>query len=141
PPPNKDAEWIPARDWGRVTGPLFLAGFGSDYGVLLSGALNTTGYGFRKDPWADKQSLRLVYSTKETGFRGTYLGEFRFENSPLRIGIGALGSGIEISRFFGLGNTTPQPVDENTYKVEQDRFQIEPAVIYSPNSRTDVSFG
>ena len=33
PPPNKRADWIPARDWGRVTGPLFQASFGSDYGA------------------------------------------------------------------------------------------------------------
>ena len=141
PPPNKNADWIPARDWGRVWGPLFLLSYGSDYGALIGGSLNTTGYGFRKDPWSDRQTLRLVYSTKEKGVRGTYLGEFRFENSPFRLGLAALGSGIEISRFFGAGNNTTFQGEEKTYKVEQDRFRLEPSVIYGPNAKTDLSLG
>jgi hypothetical protein len=141
PPPNKNADWIPARDWGRTWGPLFLFSFGSDYGALIGGSLNTIGYGFRKDPWSDKQSLKLLYSTKEAGFRGTYLGQFRFENSPFRIGLAALGSGIEIARFFGSGNTTTFEGEEDTYKVEQDRFEFEPAFIYGPNDNLDLSLG
>jgi hypothetical protein len=141
PPPNKNADWIPARDWGRTTGPLLLLSYGGDYGALVGGSLNTTGYGFRKYPWADMQSLRLVYSTKESGFRGTYLGQFRFENSPFRVAVAALGSGIEVSRFFGSGNTTTFGGKEDTYKLEQDRFEIEPALIYGPNPNLDLSLG
>jgi hypothetical protein len=141
PPPNKHADWIPARDWGRVTGPLFLLSYGTDYGTLVGGALNTVSYGFRKYPWADKQSLRLLYSTKEAGFRGIYLGQFRFENSPLRVGLAALGSGIEVSRFFGAGNNTTYQGDKDTYKLEQDRFELEPALIYGPNPNLDISLG
>jgi surface antigen Omp85-like protein len=141
PPPNKSADWIPARDWGRVTGPFFNLAYGSDYGVLIGGSLNTIGYGFRKYPWSDKQSLKLVYSTTESSFRGSYLGQFRFENSPLRLGVAALGSGIEVSRFFGSGNTTTFQGVEDDYKLEQDRFQIEPALIYGPNPDVDLSLG
>src|SRR5262245_28041073 len=43
PPPNKNADWIPARDWGRVSGPLFQLAYGSDYGVLVGGSFTTTG--------------------------------------------------------------------------------------------------
>src|SRR6185295_13665924 len=43
PPPNKNASWMPARDWGRVSGPLFALSYGTDYGVLIGGSLNTTG--------------------------------------------------------------------------------------------------
>ena len=141
PPPNKNADWIPARDWGRVTGPLFLLSYGGDYGALVGGSLNTIGYGFRKDPWSDKQSLRLVYSTKQSGLRGTYLGQFRFENSPWRVGVAALGSGIEVSSFFGSGNTTTFEGKEDTYKLGQDRFEIEPALIYGPTPDLDLSLG
>jgi hypothetical protein len=141
PPPSKSADWIPARDWGRETGPLFNMTYGSDYGLLIGGSLNTTGYGFRKDPWSDKQSLKLLYATKEKSFRGTYLGQFRFENSPLRFGLAALGSGVEVSRFFGLGNATTFQGDQNTYKIEQDRFQVEPALIYGASENIDFSLG
>jgi hypothetical protein len=141
PPPNRSGEWIPPRDWGRTTGPLFLASYGSDYGVLVGGALNTTGYSFRKHPWADRQSLRLLYSTKAKSFRGTYLGEFRFENSPLRLELFGLGSGIEVSRFFGLGNQSRLVGDKNGYKIEQDRFHAETSLVYSASPHTDLSLG
>jgi Omp85 superfamily domain len=141
PPPNKNADWIPARDWGRVTGPFFHLAYSTDYGVLVGGSLNTTGYGFRKYPWSDRQSVKLLYSTTESQFRGTYMGQFRFENSPLRLGIAALGSGIEVTHFYGSGNATPFGGDEDPYKVGQDRFEIEPALIYGPTENIDVSIG
>jgi hypothetical protein len=135
------AEWIPNRDWGRFTGPLFLFGYGSDYGVLIGGALNTTRYGFRKDPWAEKQSLRVLYSTEETSFRATYQGQFRFENSPLRIGLFGLGSGIETLRFYGQGNETISAGNEDLYRIGQNRAQAETALIWSLAPKTDLSFG
>jgi len=141
PPPNKSGDWIPARDWGRMTGPLFLLSGGGDYGLLIGGSLNTTGYGFRKDPWADQQSLRLQYSTSQAGFRGTYTGQFRFENSPFRLGIFALGSGIEVARFFGEGNATTYEGNQDNYKIEQDRFHLEPALIYGVTPNFDLSLG
>ena len=141
PPPNKDADWIPARDFGRVTGPLLQLSYGTDYGALIGASLNTVGYGFRKDPWADKQSLKVVYSTKASGLRGTYLGQFRFENSPFRIGVAALGSGIETGHFFGSGNTTTFEGSQDTYEIEQDRYELETALVYGPSDRLDLSLG
>lgn len=141
PPPNKSGAWIPPRDWGRKTGPLFLLSYGSDYGALIGGSLNTTGYGFRKQPWADEQSLKLLYSTGQKSLRGTYLGQFRFENSPFRVGLYALGSGIEVSRFFGPGNATAFEGDEKAFRLEQDRFHVEPTLIYSAGDNTDLSLG
>jgi hypothetical protein len=141
PPTTGRADWMPNRDWGRFTGPLFLVGYGSDHGLLIGGALNTTSYGFRKDPWADKQGLRVQYSTKQKAFRGMYLGQFRFENSPWRMAFFGLGSGIEGLRFYGQGNETTSEGDEELYRIEQDRAQVEAALIWSPGPTTDVSFG
>jgi hypothetical protein len=141
PPPNRSGSWIPPRDWGRQTGPLFLLSYGSDYGVVVGGALNTKGYGFRKDPWADQQSFRLVYATKQNNFRGTYAGEFRFENSPLRLAIFGLGSGIEALNFFGVGDDSAAPGSESDYRIEQDRLHLETGLIYAAGPNTDVFLG
>ncbi len=141
PPHGGRADWMPQRDWGRFSGPLFLAGYGSDYGLLVGGALNTTAYGFRKDPWAEKQSLRLLYSTAQSSIRGTYLGQFRFENSPWRIALFALGSGIETLRYYGQGNETTSQGDQDLYRVHQNRGQAEVALVWSGVPKTDVSLG
>src|SRR5262249_39241137 len=124
-----------------MTGPFFHLAYNTDYGVMVGGSLNTVGYGFRKDPWSDKQSLKLLYSTTESQFRGTYLGQFRFENSPLRFGVAALGSGIEVSHFYASGNPTTYGGDEDPFKVGQDRFEIEPALIWGPTDNLDLSVG
>ena len=141
PSASKGAEWTPARDFGRVTGPLLQLSYGSDYGALIGGTLNTVGYAFRKDPWADKQSLKLVYSTKESSFRGLYLGQFRFENSPFRIAVAALGSGIEARHFFGSGNATTYEGSQDAYQIDQDRFELETLLVYGPSDRLDVGLG
>jgi hypothetical protein len=141
PTPSGRGGWIPARNWGRFSGPLLLMSYGSDYGVLIGGALNTTAYGFRRDPWAEKQSLRVLYSTKESTFRGTYLGQFRFENSSWRLALFGLGSGIETLRFYGSGNSTTSERGEDLYRIEQDRGQFEPALIWSPGPRVELSLG
>jgi hypothetical protein len=140
PTPNPRADWIPARDSGRLTVPSLQISYGSDYGLLAGASLETTGYGFRRDPWSDQQNFRVLYSTANAGFRGTYLGQFRFENSPLRLGVAALASGIEVSRFFGLGNETAYPGDQDPYKIEQDRIAIEPALVLA-GPWSDLSLG
>ncbi|HEX9190107.1 MAG TPA: hypothetical protein VGB87_23725 [Vicinamibacteria bacterium] len=141
PPPGKGGEWMPARDFGRSTGPRLQLSYGSDYGGLIGASLDTVGYGFRKDPWADRQGLKVVYSTGESSARGTYLGQFRFENSPFRIGVAALGSGIETGHFFGSGNTTTYEGDADVYQIEQDRLELEAALVYGPTDRLDLSLG
>jgi hypothetical protein len=135
------AEWMPTRDWGRFSGPLLLLGYGSDNGLLIGGALNTTAHAFRKAPWSEKQSLRAVYSTEQKEVRATYQGQFRFENSPLRLGLFALGSGIETLRFYGSGNESQAAGGDDLYRIEQNRGHAEVALIWSRNERTDVALG
>jgi len=140
PPPNPRADWVPARDWGRTTFVMPQVGYGSDFGVLLGAALERTSWGFRRDPWSSRHNVKLL-STTAGEIRGTYIGQFRFENSPVRFGVAALGSGIEVSRFFGLGNETAYSGDEKDYRIEQDRFALEPALVWAVNGRTDLSLG
>src|SRR5262249_33736538 len=76
--------WIPARDWGRRTlFPVVRFGGSSDVGVVGRVGLITTGYGFRKYPYADHQSLNFSYATGRRAFGGDYAGRFPFENSRL----------------------------------------------------------
>lgn len=141
PPPNESADWIPPRDSGRVRAVVPQLSYGTDYGVVAGASLDTTSYAFRRYPWSSEQSTSLLYSTANAGLRGTYIGQFRFENSPFRLGVAALGSGIEVSRFFGLGNGTTFSGDEKAYRIEQDRFAIETALVRALGPRIDLSLG
>jgi hypothetical protein len=140
-PKNASADWIPPRDWGRQTYPSFRLTYEPDLGVLLNASVHTTGYGFRQHPFADRQTLRLTYATQEKGFRGTYDGDFRFENSRLRAGFAALASGIEIQRFFGFGNETAIQGDDEAYRVDLRQYAVAPSLGWSLGSATAVRIG
>jgi len=140
-PKNESADWIPPRDWGRQTYPAFRLTYEPDLGVLLNASLHTTGYGFRRDPFSDRQVWRVTYATQEQGFRGSYDGDFRFESSRRRAGLFALASGIEIQRFFGFGNDTAIAGDADAYKVELRQYALAPSLGWSLGAATAVRIG
>jgi hypothetical protein len=140
-PKNASADWIPPRDWGRQTYPAFRLTYEPDLGVLLNASVHTTGYAFRRHPFGDRQVLRVTYATKERGFRGSYDGDFRFENSRMRAGLAALASGIEIQRFFGLGNDTTIEGDADAYRVKLRQYALAPSLGWSLGADTVFRLG
>ena len=140
-PKNPSADWIPPRDWGRQTYPAFRLTYEPDLGVLLNASVHTTGYAFRRHPFSDRQMLRVTYATKEQGFRASYDGDFRFENSPMRAGLTALASGIEIQRFFGFGNDTTIVGDADSYRVKLRQYAVSPSLGWSLGDAAAVRIG
>jgi hypothetical protein len=140
-PKNPSADWIPPRDWGRRTQPGFRITYEPDLGVLLSAFVTTTGYGFRKDPYADRQTVRFTYAIEENAFRGAYDGDFRRENSSMRLGLGALASGLEVQRFFGLGNETTIEGDPDTYKIKLRQYALAPTLGWALGERSEFRIG
>jgi hypothetical protein len=141
PPKNKSGEWIPPRDWGRRTLKMFRFTYEPDLGVLVNASLLTTGYGFRRHPFTDRQLLRLTYAAQEGAFRGSYDGAYRLENSPLRLGLLALASGLEVQRFFGFGNDTTLVGDADDYRVELRQYALAPNLKWPLGSQGELSLG
>jgi hypothetical protein len=141
PPPKDSGDWIPPRDWGRRWMPITRLTFASDDGLIATVGLQTTGYGFRKDPDADEQSLRAGYGTGAMSFVGQYQGRFHLENSSLVAGIYARGSGLDFIRFFGFGNTTTSTQPDDFYKVKQKQYTFVPSLGFEPSKRFLVAFG
>lgn len=141
PPPNKNAPWIPPRDWGRQTITQALVGGNPDIGVFLGFQLDTRAYGFRQDPYANRQTIRGGYATTARSGRVEYEGEFRRSNSPLFTSVFARASGIEILRFYGFGNETSSAGPDQSFKVKQDQFVLEPSVGVFLTRRLTLSLG
>ena len=141
PPKNRSGEWIPPRDWGRQTYPAFRLTYEPDLGILVNAYLYTTGYGFRRHPFADHQVARLTYAAEEKAFRGTYDGSFRFENSNTRLGVLALASGLEVQRFFGFGNDTEVQGDPDDYKVDVEQYAVAPNLSWGLGSKAELKLG
>jgi len=143
-PPNvkTPAPWIPPRDWGRRSlFPIVRFAGSTDVGLLARVGWHTTGWGFRKLPWADQQSANVTYSTKLERFRGDYSGRYRPEESSLLFGLDTHYSGIEVIRFYGFGNETPDPGDDNRTQVKQREAVFMPTLRRSLGQSAEVSIG
>ncbi len=130
PPVRETAPWIPPRDWGRRYSWYPWIGGSSDLGALFLVGIQSQGYGFRKDPYANEHTLRIGYATGAGGFGGDYNGEFRFENSRAYAGMYLRASGLDFLNFYGFGNETDDPGDEDFYELKQSQYRIEPSLTF-----------
>jgi hypothetical protein len=142
PPPNPKAPWIPPRDWGRQTLFSPWLNYSPDLGAFVGLNVLTTGFGFRKDPYGDRQSIGLGYATTAKSFRFAYEGDFRRESSRSFWSLEARASGIEILRFYGFGNETePLDPDNDFFKVEQDLLLFRPSYTWGLGRGWEFSLG
>jgi hypothetical protein len=131
PPATSDsASASPPRDWGRDYIVVPWLSYSVDLGVFAGVSVDTQGHAFRKDPFGNRQVLRAGWAFGESTARADYLAKFNFENSPWYVGWYALASGIETSRFFGLGNETSDGGDPKSdfYKAKSAVYSFTPAV-------------
>jgi len=141
PPLNPRAPWIPPRDWGHQTVGMPWLAYSPDLGVFLGAGATVESYGFRKDPYSSRQRLRAGYATGAVAGRGDYLGDFRRENSPVHFSIYARASGIEVLRYYGLGNESERLPDEDQNKVKQQQYLFAPSLVFDLGRGADVSLG
>jgi len=87
--------------------PLILGSYNSDYGLQLMTDFIYQKQGFRKDPYAFRQSLVVNYGFGANSLLLDYTGEFKqaIGKSDLVINILSKGPNYQ-SYFFGLGNET-----------------------------------
>jgi hypothetical protein len=126
-PARETAPWIPPRDWGGRTIYYPFIGGNTDIGVLFLVGIQREKYGFRKDPYAEKHTLRIGYATGAGGFGGDYRGEFRRENSRSYSGLYVRASGLDFLHYFGYGNETSDAGGEDFYQVKQSLYKFEPS--------------
>src|SRR5881628_3760817 len=67
----------PPRDWGSRWNPLVRVLFARDLGLVVGAGETVTGYGFRRAPYASRQTLWVNFATAPQRFRVDYAGDFR----------------------------------------------------------------
>jgi Omp85 superfamily domain len=138
---GSDVNRYPPREWGEWWRPLPWVTAGADLGLFIGGGFSRIGYGFRKSPYASYISLRGGYATAARTARVEFNGDFRHENSSVRTKVHARASGIEILRYYGLGNDTKASGSSNFYKVRQQQYTFEPAIVMPVDSNLTVALG
>jgi hypothetical protein len=92
------------------TGPLVLANYNIDQGILLKLGFLDERQGFRKNPYAIKQEFWANYSTGRKSFSFDYDGDFKqaVGQNDLVIDVNVRGP-HNFGNFFGKGNNTVFP--------------------------------
>ncbi|HWN19269.1 MAG TPA: BamA/TamA family outer membrane protein [Gemmatimonadales bacterium] len=139
--PRKNPEAVPERDWGKRWTTSTTLSYGPDIGVLIGGGRTLTVYGFRKDPYASRHEFRAAFASGPVSYRVEYRGEFRRENSGIRLDLLARASGIDVITFSGFGNDNPAPGNTEFYRVTQDAYRLQPSVVFALGSRATMRLG
>jgi hypothetical protein len=124
----------PARDWGHMDLKLPWLAAGADLGVFLGAEWQHTAYGFRKNPYKNRQSLRAGYSTALRGARAEYQGEFISTHSKQRWLLLARYSDVDLFRFYGFGNETLDSLTDRYHQVLMHAYTLAPAFRLGPDA-------
>ena len=141
PAPEPDRPWLEPRNYGHWTVPMGQAWWQPNQALMVGGGVTRTAWGFHRYPWANMQSLTLLYSSGYNNVRATYLGQWRLSDTSLIGALGARFSGIENMNFYGFGNQTATIDDKALYKTETNEYSIFPALRFQPGKRFELHVG
>lgn len=132
-PKNDTAVYEPVRDYGHDFRPLGVAAYNSVDGVVIGGGQTLYGYGVKYDPFHYKMDLSGAYATGHNAFRVDYHGLVNTYDKDLSYVLDVRLSGIEVLRFYGIGNEVALPVsleEETYYEVQQSQYILHPHMRY-----------
>jgi hypothetical protein len=130
-PPKPIMFALPPRDWGSRQLWSSVLDMNGDIGLLLGVGVSRDRYGFRRNPYASRWSTSLAFATKLQRFRFSAAYDVTRENSSIMGGVEFLLSGVESMNFYGYGNKTPRPEDEDTAAVIRRTTSLKPNIKFS----------
>jgi hypothetical protein len=108
---------------GTAVSPWYGFQVSSDLGIYLAAGPSWTTWAPGHAPWERRVRARLGYATGAGAFRLEAVAEHHWENSPLWFRLDGLASGIEVLRFYGYGNETPEDsADADFYRAHQTHY-------------------
>jgi len=126
--------------WRPQTVPLFGASYSPDIGLLLGAGVSHTRFGFRALPPSTQLLAEAAYATSASTYRVDVAGEFRRPLLPAILYIELRASGLELIRFYGVGNETDGSQPDSVYRVGQTQLLVAPrvAIPLAPRLRLTV---
>ncbi len=138
---GSDTNRYPPREWGTWWRPLPWVEADNDIGLFIGGGVIHTQYGFRRAPYASEIRVRAGYATGAQSGRGELDAEVHPENATYFWRLQLRASGVDVLRYYGLGNDTPNTGTSTFYRVSQQRYSAEPAVVVPIGRPVRVSLG
>ncbi|HEU5040925.1 MAG TPA: hypothetical protein VFT84_08910 [Gemmatimonadales bacterium] len=130
----------PPRDWGSSFGISPRAEYEADLGLVLGLQAARTDYAFHRSPYGSRIRLVAQYATAADGLRADLVADVRRVNPDVRFELRVRASEIEMVRFTGFGNETPQP-DGDFQNVDQWQLTVAPVLAYAAGERVRLEVG
>jgi len=126
----RTAHYETFRDWGsdRLFYPQL--SYDSTRGLVAGGFVQRTGYGFELDPFSSVMNFGAAWSTGTNRPRLEYSADVR-TRSPVRGLVYLAYTGMDVAKFYGIGNETPRdPVlaSASFYDVRQELIIANPVL-------------
>ncbi|HEX4381857.1 MAG TPA: hypothetical protein VH083_02870 [Myxococcales bacterium] len=120
----------PSRDWGSDLYFFPQLSYDPTRGLVIGATAKRTGYGFELDPFSSQMNFGAAYSTGTNRPRLEYSADFR-TRSPIRGLLYMAYSGMDVGKFFGIGNETQRTatlVESGFYNVRQGIVTVKPMI-------------
>jgi len=127
--------------WQPQTVPLFGASYSPDIGLLVGLGITHTRYGFRALPPSTRLLAEAAYATGANTYRVDVAAEFLRPLLPTILYVELRASGLELVRFYGVGNETDGSQPDSVYRVGQTQLFIGPRVAIPLARRLRLTVG
>ena len=113
----------------------------SGVGLLIGGGVVRTDWSGDARPYRNRLTLRAAYGSDSKNGVVEFLGDFRFEDSPLQLKVEAAASGVGAIYFYGYGNQTPGDSANAYYRAGRNLYGVAPTLILPLSDRIKVGAG
>lgn len=131
-PLPKEGDPPPPRDWGSRTSTLPHVSASTETGIVFGVNLSHINYGFRRDPIAGRMTVRALFGTATTRPGLQFSSLLLSGKQSVRFVLDAMATGIEVLRFYQLGNGSLEDDDRRFHRVRAWQVSITPAVELIP---------
>ncbi|WP_420388466.1 metallophosphoesterase [Roseivirga sp.] len=124
--------------------PLVSFNFNPDDGIFLGGGFLKVTDGFRKEPYASKQSLVANYAIATSSYSIDYSAEFVDAIGKANLLIDAeIKAPNFVNNFFGLGNETEynDDLELTYYRTRYQSYLLNPALSFQVGSKASFKIG
>lgn len=127
--------------WRPRTVPLWGLSYSPDVGLLVGAGIAHARYGFRALPPSTRLLAQVEYATGAGSYRAVVTGEFRRPLAPAILSLELRASGLELVRFYGLGNESDGSQADSIYDVRQRQVVLAPRVTIPLAPRLRLTLG
>ncbi len=130
-----------SRDWGARWIPRPTVSYASSAGMIVGLGAGRTGFGFRQYPWASQLNMAASIGLGSGRIQGSVDYDFSVLGDRLRNRTSLVLETASARRFYGYGNATAAPLDDDVYRAERTQITLRSEFYLRTGTNTALTFG